>query len=350
MSPNTLFLLGLVLSLASLLAWSIRTLPRDGWQFVGASPSRQREDGSWEGTNYTFYGVYVAGSSALAAALFLLLNGTAGNAVLPTAATVALVLAVAAPAARWIARLVEGKRHTFTIGGASFVGLLILPGVVWLVNRLIPADAARLALLPICAAMGVSYALGEGLGRLACISFGCCFGRPLHELSPFARRLLSPVAIVYRDPIRKACYEGKLAGVPLVPIQAITACLYTAAASVGTALFLAGWWKTAFLGSLVFTQVWRVLSETLRADFRGGLKISPYQIMALLGILYATAVAFLADPAAGAACDVRLGLALFRHSGILLFLQGLWLGLFLYMGRSTVTGSSLTFHVRRDRV
>ncbi len=282
-------------------------------------------------------------------ALFLLLNGAAGNAVLPTALTVAIVFGVAAPAARWIARLVEGKKHTFTIGGASFAGLLILPGAVWLVNRLLPGNAP-LALLPICAAMGVSYALGEGLGRLACISFGCCFGRPLHELSPVARRLLSPFAIIYRDPTRKACYEGKLAGVPIVPVQAITACLYAMAATIGTALFLAGWWKTAFLGSLVFTQVWRVLSETLRADYRGGLTISPYQIMALLGIVYATVVSFLADPAAVVACDVRLGLALFRQSGILLFLQALWLGLFLYMGRSTVTGSSLTFHVRADRV
>jgi hypothetical protein len=350
MSDNVIFLCSLALFLTVLLFWSIRTLPRDGWQFLCATPSHRVEDGSWQGTNYTFYGVYVAGSSALAAALFLVLNRAAGHSLLGTAATILIVFALAAPAARWIARVVEGKKHTFTIGGASFTGLLILPGAVWLVNRLLPPDAGHLSLLPLAAAMGVSYALGEGLGRLACISFGCCFGRPLQDLPPLARRFLAPFAMIYHDDTRKACYEGHLAGVPLVPIPAITACLYCLCAVAGTALFLAGWWKTAFLGCLVFSQAWRFLSELLRADFRGSMTITPYQIMALLGIVYATVISFLADPAAATVCDIRAGVALFRQSGVLLFLQGLWLALFLYMGRSTVTGSILHFHIRRERV
>ncbi len=345
MTETLVFLGGLALFLAVLLTWSMRTLPRDGWQFLCAVPSLKREDGSWDGTNYTFYGVYVATSVALGAALFLFLNGSFGHAVIPTLGTTALVLAFAAPAARWIARLVEGQRHTFTIGGASFAGLLVLPLAVWLVNRLV---AKPVALLPLAAALAVSYSLGEGLGRLACISFGCCYGRPLRDLPPWLARLFSRRHLTYREETRKACYAGGLAAVPLLPIQAITASLYCLCTLAGTALFLAGWWKTAFLGCLIFTQLWRFLSETLRADYRGGRKITPYQIMAILGIVYAVILAFATPPAPVRPGDVLAGLAPFRQAGVLLFLQGLWCAIFLYMGRSTVTGSQVSFHIRRQ--
>lgn len=342
MSEMIGFLGSLALALALLLAWSVRTLPRDGWQFLCAVPSRKREDGNWDGTNYTFYGVYVATSVALGAALFLFLNASFGYAVLPTLGTMALVLAFAAPAARWIARLVEKQRHTFTIGGASFAGLLALPVAVWLTNRLV---AQPVALLPLAAALAVSYSLGEGLGRLACISFGCCFGRPLHDLPPWLADLFSRRHLAYGEATRKACYEANLANTPLLPIQAITASLYSICAWIGTALFLAGWWKTAFLGCLVFTQLWRFFSETLRADYRGGGKITAYQVMAILGIGYAAILAFATRPVAAQSADIRAGLAPFSHAGVLLFLQGIWLAMFRYMGRSTVTGARVAFLV-----
>jgi hypothetical protein len=35
---------------------------------------------------------------------------------------------------------------------------------------------------------------------------------------------------------------------------------------------------------------------------------------------------------------------------MILALQGLWLAIFLYTGRSSVTGAQLTFHVHADRI
>jgi thiosulfate reductase cytochrome b subunit len=48
--------------------------------------------------------------------------------------------------------------------------------------------------------------------------------------------------------------------------------------------------------------------------------------------------------------DLGRGLQLLWHPAMMLLLQALWLGYFLHTGRSTVTGSVLSFHVRRERV
>ncbi len=39
-------------------------------------------------------------------------------------------------------------------------------------------------IIPALAAVMIAYAFGEGLGRLACISFGCCYGVALREAHP----------------------------------------------------------------------------------------------------------------------------------------------------------------------
>jgi phosphatidylglycerol:prolipoprotein diacylglycerol transferase len=65
--------------------------------------------------------------------------------------------------------------------------------------------------------------LGHALGRLGCLSYGCCFGRPT------ARRL----AITYRHPLAKAVRVAGLKGVRLHPAP-----LYEAGMNVGIFLLL----------------------------------------------------------------------------------------------------------------
>ena len=46
---------------------------------------------------------------------------------------------------------------------------------------------------------------------------------------------------------------------------------------------------------------------------------------------------------------VRLPNAIW-HPCLLIFLQALWLAIFIYTGRSTVTGGTLSFHLHLERI
>jgi hypothetical protein len=48
--------------------------------------------------------------------------------------------------------------------------------------------------------------------------------------------------------------------------------------------------------------------------------------------------------------DLAVGLSAFWHPAVLLALQAAWLGMFVFFGRSEVTGAQLNFFVRHDRI
>jgi Phosphatidylserine decarboxylase len=99
------------------------------------------------------------------------------------------------------------------------------------------------------------YALGEGLGRLACLSFGCCYGRPVAASHPLYQRLFARRHVTFSGRNKKAVYEGRLDHEPLIPIQAVTAVVYVGAALVGTWLFLHGPAIGSFLAVALVTQL-----------------------------------------------------------------------------------------------
>ena len=132
-------------------------------------------------------------------------------------------------------------------------------------------------------------------------------------------------------------------------VQAITAVISTTVGLISLMLFLMGYARGAYLMAVVGTQAWRFASEFIRADFRGGGRISAYQIMALAAIPYAVGICLLFDfPSARP--DISMGLRLLWSPGIILVCQLLWIGIFLFMGRSQVTGARISFHVRKDRI
>jgi len=104
------------------------------------------------------------------------------------------------------------------------------------------------------------------------------------------------------------------------------------------------------LFATVTTQGWRSFSETLRADYRGEGKISAYQIMGMIGVLYALAVAYVLAGDSAGPLDLSAGMKSLWSPALILFLQGIWITIFLYTGRSTVTGATLSFHVNHDRI
>ena len=332
-----------------LLGW--RYLPHDRFQILATVPVRRDELGRWQGINFTWYGLLLATATVIAILFVFMLCRAAGLALAPLLALLAAIIGLCVPAARWVARLVEKKQYTFTIGGAFFCGLVATPFIILLINlgcRLL--GQPTLPMQVVLAALGIGYILGEGLGRLACLSFGCCYGKPLCQCGRLASRLLQPVAVVFTAPTKKAVYEGGLAGVQLVPIQGITSLLYTATALIGCSLFLHGHFRSAFLLCLLVSQVWRVVSEIFRADFRGFASISAYQWMGLAAILYGSLISLAVPLPALANPDISLGLSLLLNPLLILGLKGLWFALFLHFGRSMVTGATLTFEVRQQAI
>jgi prolipoprotein diacylglyceryltransferase len=309
-------------------------------------PIKPLGNGQWQGLNLTWYGLLTANAYLAAVTMLIILLGAAGVPLAGVMVFSVLMLALCVPASRLVARLVEGKAHTFTVGGAVFVGIVAAPWLVLLVNRL---SDYQLPVLTTLAAVGIAYAFGEGLGRLACISFGCCYGKPLSACRPLLRKLFSRRHFVFHGATRKIAYAGNLEGEPVLPIQALTALLYTGSALAGTYLFLLGKTAVAFVLMILITQGWRVLSETQRADYRGENRLSAYQVMGVLAIPYAL-LCVPVFPDLPRSMRLLSGLESFWQPGTLIFLQSLWLMLFVYTGRSTVTGAHLSFHVYRDRI
>lgn len=139
-------------------------------------------------------------------------------------------------------------------------------------------------------------------------------------------------------------------GIPLVPIQAITSAFCFLAAFTGTWLFFRSRFGAAFVVTIAATQVWRFASEGLRADYRGAGRITGYQVMALAMVAYSFGLAAMLPLPAGCISDPILGIRSLWNPAVLLFVEVLWGGVFVYYGRSKVTGSTLSIHVREDRV
>lgn len=339
------------LACAALLAWGFRHLPGARWQFLACVPLAEEAPGHWRGLNLTWYGLLSANAQALAAAWLMLLAATLGVPWTAVGALLAALCALCLSGSRWLARLVEKKAHTFTVGGATFLGMLLAPGMFWLANQgLAWAGGAGAPLLCWCAALAVAYALGEGLGRLACISFGCCYGRPLEDCPPWLGRLFARANFVFRGEHKKIAYASGLEGRRVVPVQALTAVIHTGAALAGTYLFLGGHFAASLLTAGLTTQLWRVASEFLRADFRGGGRLSAYQWMALATAAWLGGLAWLLPGGGQAPPDLARGLATLWAAGPLVLLQGTWLAAFLYYGRSRVTASRLSFSVLRHLI
>ncbi len=348
---NELFIFSLAVFFLLFLRWGFKTLPGEGWQIIASMPISRDESGLWKGINLTYYGLFSANAYVTAITMLFIVMGAIDVPLKGTFAMVLTLLLICVPASKLMARIVEKKLHTFTIGGASFVGIMIAPWAIWLTNITIGSRFGySIPLIPTLAAFIIAYAFGEGMGRLACISFGCCYGKPLSGSHNLIQKLFRNYCFMFSGKTKKIAYEGGLEGVKVIPIQAITAVLYIITGIAGTLFFLKSYYATAFIITMVVTQAWRSFSEVLRADYRGGGKISAYQTMAIIAMGYSLGIASFSPSSVIVGVDVTAGLLLLWNPAVIFFLFGLWLAIFLYTGKSTVTGSTLTFHVHKDRI
>jgi len=348
---ETSFVLFLALALGVFLRWAFRTLPGDGWQIIASVPRLEDAPGVWQGVNLTYYGLLVAVATVLAVAAGLVLLAAVGADPRKTLSLAGLILAVCVPASRLVARVVEKKRHTFTVAGANFVATLVTPVIVWIVAAVWgPEFYSGIPFLPALAAMTIAYAIGEGTGRLACISFGCCYGKAFSEIHPVLRRIIGRYSFVFRGKTKKIAYEAALDEKEVVPIQAMTSVCYVGVGLLGMLLYLKSWYICAFTVTLVVTQVWRALSEFLRADYRGHGRLSAYQLMALATAAFGPVIPLIAPVEQLPAPDLKTGIVALSDPLIILVLLFLGAGIFLFTGRSTVTASTMSFHVVKDRI
>jgi len=344
------FIVGLGVLIGVVLSWGFKTLPKERWQMVAAFPLEKTGQGQWRGMNLTWYGLLSANAYTFGVVMAVILAASAGVPISALVLLTVLLLAVTIPASKVVARIVEKKKATLTIGGAVFAGVVTAPWIIMLVNATLgTAFKFHVPVAVMMACLSIGYTFGEALGRLACLSFGCCYGKPLSQCAGPTRKLFEHFHVVFTGDTKKVAYASGMAGEKMIPIQIITAVIYAVSGLAGTLLFLWGFAGTALVETLVVTQVWRVVSEFFRADFRGERKFSMYQIMALAAIGYTIALlVFFPDP--GVAVSLDNGFKALWHPGMILFLQGVWIVSFLHSGRSTVTASKISFHVVREHI
>jgi hypothetical protein len=247
------WILGLAaIATASYYGWAFRTLAGEHWQVLATLPRRRDEHGEWRGVNFTWYGALTANAYVIAVAAFLVLMTTLETSLRPLLIVVGGTLAICVPASRWMSRVIDRKPFGFTVAGAYTVGAVVMPPLALMCNAVM--GEAVIPIAPLLAAAGVAFVLGEGIGRLACISFGCCYGVPLKDCPALVRRLLGKRSFSFTGPTKKASYEGRLEGVPLVPIQAITTVVLTLTAFAAGMLFLGGWYRASFVLSVVLSH------------------------------------------------------------------------------------------------
>jgi hypothetical protein len=349
---DEIFILIVYLALALTFKWAFQTLPEERWQIIGCLPYRRLPNGYWQGWNLTWYGFFNAVAVALAVCIFLILMGSVSTPLIASFAILTLILAACLPAAKLMASLIEKKQNTFTVGGAFFIGILIAPWVILLIkfagNEWFGFD---ISLMNVLAAMSIAYALGEGVGRLACISFGCCYGKPLAECSPLIQRTFRRYNFIFTGKTKKIAYAHDLDGQQVIPVQALTAVIFSLSGLAGCYLFLKGFPVSAFILTLIVTQVWRTCSELLRADYRGEGRISSsYQIMSLLACLYGFFVAYIFKQLSPITPDLSMGLAAIWNPVVLIFLVALWIITIIYMGKSRVTTALIQIRVLGEKI
>jgi hypothetical protein len=333
----------LAAALGLLFAWAFRHLPDGRWQVLAVLPRQRQAGDTWQGINLTYYGFFNAMAVAAGTAVVIVLAGAAGLPLRSISLSLLAVLAVAIPASKIVNRIIEGHWHGFTVAGGCFTGIVAGPWILWGVLHLsMSAHDAPSAALMILGALAPAYALGEGIGRLACISFGCCYGRPIEDCPRWLQRAFARRAFRFDAPLKKACYEHGYNGRPLLPVQAITAVISSLAGLIGMAFFLYGYFRTAFVFAMATTQAWRFLSEFLRADYRGEGRISSYQWMAIVGAAYAVVLVAIWPVGGAAAPDVSRGLKVLWTPEALIVIEAVAVFVFGHMGVSSVTTSQIT--------
>lgn len=348
---NIVFILLLSTLLIFFMQLVFRIFPKEKYQFIAAIP-KKKEGSLWKSINYTFYGFITATSIVFALSIFYVLMLLQNYEIFMIAFVVFPVMIIAFLSVKFLTTLIEGKKHVFSVGAALFVSFISAPFIVYVVNKF-PGTYfnSKIDFIYFMAAASVAFLFGEGTGRMACVSFGCCYGKPVKNLSSFWQWLFKNVNFVFEGKTKKISYTSGYDGIEVVPVQAITSVFCSAAGVAGLAMILNGYVQQAFLFSSVFVFFWRFISEFLRADYRGGTKISAYQIFSIIAIVYICLITFFGSQyfqMSFPKYNIVDAFEKFWTANTLLLFQFIWIFSFVFFGRSTVTESTIEFSIKKD--
>lgn len=344
------FLLVLIVFYSFLFWWSFKTLPHEKWQILAAIPMQKTLEGNWQAFNLTYYGFFTATAYSIALIMFLMLMNSINIPYNISIILIILMLMICVPASKLIAYMVEKNPAGFTVGGASFVGIISAPILVYVINML-SFECCKLPMFATLSAIAIAYAFGEGTGRLACISFGCCYGKCLDDTHPIIKKIFHKRHFVFYGKTKKIAYAHNMDGKKVLPIQAITAVINIVIGIVGLIFFICSHFVTSLILTITFTQLWRILSEFLRADYRGGGHISLYQKMSVISIGYVSCLVFFPTfQVITPQVDLLNGIVSLWKPKVILLVQFVWLLIFIYTGKSAVTASVVDFFIVKDKV
>lgn len=348
---HLVFVIVLALLFTILMLWGFKNLPEEKWQILASVPRRKNSATTWDGINFTFYGLFTAVAYTFSTTILIILLESVNISLSGLLILIVCILGICVPASRLIARIVEKKSSTFTVSGAFFTGIALTPLVVVAINHFIGDRMGfHLPVIVVMAGLATAYTFGEGIGRLACISFGCCYGKCLSECPSWMQQFMKNLCFVFSGKTKKIAYAHGLDGQKVIPVQALTSLIFCTSGLISVYLFLEGYYRTAFLQAIVVTQIWRFMSELLRADYRGEGKTSVYQILSGISVGLAVIFCWVFPVDALLTGNTWDGLAALWDPFVIILLQIIFVSIFIYTGKSQVTASITMFYVVRNRI
>lgn len=99
----------LALLFTILMRWGFIHLPEEKWQIIASVPRHKHSAATWNGINFTFYGLFTAGAYTFATAILVILLESVNIPLSGLSFLIVCILGICVPASRLIARIVEKK-------------------------------------------------------------------------------------------------------------------------------------------------------------------------------------------------------------------------------------------------
>lgn len=335
------FVITLFLFVGILSYTGIRYFPLERFQVLLAIPHRRLSDGRWLSLNLTYYGLFNGIAYTLGALVTTMLLLSLGLSFVQILIVVGLTLLICIPSSKIVATLIEHTKTGFTVGGAVFVGIFTAPFAIYIALYLTDGENnIKNLIIPILSAISIGYTLGEGVGRIGCLSFGCCYGKEVDKISSaFLKKVFLRWNTVFTGRLKKASYASNLEGKKTVPVLSMGIIIYNATSIFGIVLFMYGSYVAALLFTFIISQAYRFVSEFLRADYRGAGKISNYQKMAIANIILTFLYVFLLNTKYYPSAHIYNALVKIYDPAVIIMFGVLFIFTTLYTGLSKVTYS-----------